>query len=120
MINNRNLLLALLFFSQFSYANDGNDLLKKCSYAINYFDTKVLSHEAEIGICMGFVSGVRDTLTIMTQDHPSIKVCFPEENIDTQKSVRVVYKYLKSNPNSLSKNDTLLVIKAFKESYPCK
>ena len=46
MINIRNLLLPLLFVSQLSYGNDGNDLLKKCSYAVDIFKTRDLSHEA--------------------------------------------------------------------------
>jgi hypothetical protein len=119
MINIRNLLLPLLFVSQLSYGNDGNDLLKKCSYAVDIFKTRDLSHEAEGLFCMAFVSGVRDTLTIMTLDHSSIKVCFPKNGINTEHSVKLVHKYLKLNPNDLGENDALLVIKAFAKSYPC-
>jgi len=109
----------LLILSSTSYA-DGNKLLEQCLVAERYYDNKEVPYDfMDLGVCMGFVQGVRNTIQAMSSNS-SIKVCIPKGGITNEQATRIVTSYLKKNPASLHEHEVLLTIKAFTDAYPCK
>lgn len=111
-------IVALMLFSSSLYA-DGNKLLVQCIAAEKFLDTKELQNEFGIGVCLGLVQGVRNTMQFMGNDG-SIKVCLPENGIDNGQATRIVVSYLRKNPASLHENEVVLTMLAFIDAYPCK
>lgn len=110
--------LVLMLFSSSVYA-DGNKLLEQCISTERYIDTGEIKNEFDIGMCLGLVQGVRNTMQIMGSDS-STKVCFPDNGIDNGQATRIVVAYLKKNPASLHEHEVLLTMLAFADAYPCK
>lgn len=116
----RKFVLVVVWFllsSPQSYA-DGNKLLEQCIAVERFLDTKAVGDELNIGICLGLVQGVRNTMLYMGNEG-QIKACFPEKGIDNGQATKVVVKYLKNNPALLHEDEVLLIILAFLEAYPC-
>lgn len=111
-------IVALMIFSSSIYA-DGNKLLEQCIAAERFLDTREIQNEFGIGMCLGLVQGVRNTMQILGNDS-SIKACLPENGIDNGQATRVVVSYLKKNPASLHENEVFLTMLAFIDAYPCK
>jgi len=108
------LLLASIFPAQL-WA-DGNELLKQCVAAEKVLEGGDLRVPLDVGLCLGMVIGVRDTMSIMTLNNEKIKVCFPKGGITNGQSIRIVSHYLKNNLSELHENEILLAMQA----YPCK
>jgi len=68
-----------------------------------------------MGYCAGLVRGVVDT----AHNNLDGKVCLPE-NTNTPQVVWAVVQYLNSNPLSLSDQDTMLVLRAVQNAFPCR
>ncbi|WP_148864038.1 Rap1a/Tai family immunity protein [Marinobacter fonticola] len=118
----RNLNLAAMaiiffFFSTFAQA-DGNRLLEQCLSAERFLDTKNVQSPFNVGVCMGMVQGVRNTMQLMGSS--SSIVCFPEGGIDNGQAIRIVTSFLRDNPAKLHYPETLLAMTAFQEAYPCE
>lgn len=107
-----------MLFSSSIYA-DGNKLLERCIAAEKYLDTQEIQNQFGIGMCLGLVQGVRNTMQIMGNDG-SIKACLPESGIDNGQATRIVVSYLRKNPASLHENEVVLTMLAFIDAYPCK
>ena len=106
-----------LLLSPQSYA-DGNKLLEQCISVERFLDSKTVGDQLHIGICMGLVQGVRNTMLYMGNEG-EIKACFPEKGIDNGQATRIVVNYLKKNPALLHEDEVLLIMAAFIEAYPC-
>lgn len=111
-------IVVLMLFSSSSYA-DGNKLLEQCIATEKFLDTQEIQNELGIGVCIGLVQGVRNTMQFMGNDG-SIKVCMPENGIDNGQATRIVVSYLRKNPASLHENEVVLTMLAFIDAYPCK
>ncbi len=111
-------IVALMLFSSSIYA-DGNKLLEQCIAAEKFLDTQEIHNEVGIGMCLGLVQGVRNTMQFMGNDG-SIKVCLPANGIDNGQATRIVVSYLRKNPASLHENEVVLTMLAFVDAYPCK
>lgn len=102
---------------------DGNQLLQECQEAERYLDSREVRNELAIGHCFGLLEGIKHTLVLL-EDHPTIKVCWPQTErsvvISNRQAVRVVLSYLRKNSARLHEHEVVLSILAFKEAYPCK
>ena len=110
-------IVGLVLFSSSIHA-DGNKLLEQCIAAERFFDTQEIQNEFRIGMCLGLVQGVRNTMQVMGNDG-SIKVCLPENGIDNEQASRIVVSYLEKNPASLHEDEVVLTMLAFIDAYPC-
>jgi len=127
---NRNILilaLILIFYPAFANGefknHDGNDLIVRCKALIAVVDKhdKVdFEDMANANFCLGIIRGVLymhqiDTVTLKSQK----LFCVPKEVIVGQLA-RVVVKFLKDNPAILHEPETVLIVKALKNAFPCK
>ena len=113
----KKLLLIILLLPSIGFAADngsGNKLLEQCSYADALINGKKI--DADLGedyafLCLGYVSGVYDTLFRSNQ------VCGPNEANWNQ--ARAVYSYLIENPERLYFDRYVLTKIALKKEYSC-
>ena len=102
-------------------AADGNEILKRCNEAVkaqekNYRET---DKQDEVGYCLGLISGVMSEHLVLEKYRNQPRMfCIPEKT-ETIEIMKKFVKYLETNPKILKHNDTLLLIKALKEAYPC-
>ena len=129
------LILALILISYPSFANgeakksDGNELLKFCNMAIAIIENNVdkinslrlLEASGGAGYCVGVIKGIGDMHNIYTVwfKIQNRIFCVPEE-VNIEQQARVVIKFLKDNPAILHEHNTILIVKALKNAYPCK
>lgn len=103
----------------------GVKLLEECQTAAKNFDNAP-ANEAAGGIhCLGYLSGVDDTLTLWRENNAaSIKgnaqppACIPSATM--LELAKVVVKYLNDHPNQLHKSYSELVVLALSDAYPCQ
>jgi len=121
------LLLIILLLPSFSYAGDGNELLSNCTKACKASDGEDVSSSNYFGMgtCMGTIRGVIDAgeiINISAESRGYTKqnlYCVPVE-MSTVQATRVVVEYLKAHPEELDRQDTVLIVWALKEAFPCK
>lgn len=102
-------------------ASDGNDLVKGCSDVVRSMDGLKARNLYAAGSCLGLVSGVMDTLTIVDDSlPPKEKICYPSQGIPYGQAVRVVLKYLNDHPSDLHQNASVLTADALRTAYSCK
>jgi hypothetical protein len=92
--------------------SDGNTLLPYCKAALDSIDNNTWEdrHQAfSLGFCLGLVEGV---------GFASVRVC-PPKGVKVSQEMRVVVKYLESNPELLNFNEGLLVQAALSKAFPC-
>lgn len=110
------------------HVTDGNALLRNCSVLIkaNSQDAVSATDALYSGECVGLVRGIANVMTIWAavdrvrgaKANP-IHGCVPD-GVKPLQLVRIVVKYLNSYPARLSQPDSLLVIRALADAYPCK
>jgi hypothetical protein len=98
-------------------AADGNQLLLQCQTLIRAMESQGPANY-DTGHCMGVVQAVTDMLVLYQDKLPS-KFCVPS-NVTYGQGVRIVAKYLQENPKLLNNQDTVLVLAAYSDAYPCK
>lgn len=101
---------------------DGNQLLKHCQVAVRNMDAGV-SGNYDTGMCFGMVQGVTESILILNDSlTKDFKLCLPvgSEGVSRGQSVKIVTKFLKDNPKLLNEHDSLLIMMAYKQAYPCK
>ncbi len=105
----------LLILPLTGYA-DGNALLTKCSSAISIQDNDGNYDDLlGAGICIGLVQGVSEMLT----DGNTWGVCL-HDGVKKSQMIRVVTQYLRDNPKYLHYSETILVLIAFEDAWPCQ
>ena len=108
--------------------NDGNHLLEQCKVAIE--NDMVARHTMEVGICMGYLWGFRDAVTIRdttvaltvgkTGKIPIEKTyCLPASGISNAQAARIVVNYLEHNPQLLHLHRALVTMAALSNAFPC-
>jgi hypothetical protein len=116
--------LVLCFLSSHAYAdNDGNSLLLACKASVDFLDEQKIEmkHPHSVGQCLGLISGLRDMHDYFQTGLLEIiqpVFCVPGE-VNSGQLARVLVKYLKENPTELHKRDTLLILMAFIDGFPC-
>lgn len=102
---------------------DGNALLLQCQDAVNAVDTNQAVNNISIGLCLGLVAGVRDTMHVYnklsTTVPEALRACFPDK-VTNEQSAQIVVKYLQDNPEKLNASYLPLVVAALSDAYPCE
>lgn len=102
--------------------DDGNSLLADCNSAIRALDNRVTPSRAEalgIGRCFGLIQGIKDLNTLYrVKDEGSAFFCPPDE-VTLGQAARIIIKYMRDNPNKLHMPDSILIIAALEDAYPC-
>lgn len=113
--------LAALMTSGIAMA-DGSELLRQCQIAVRNMDAGV-GGNYDTGMCFGKIQGVTESILILNNSLPKdLKFCMPtgDDGVSHGQSVRIVNKFLRDNPALLNEHDSLLVMMAYKQAYPCK
>ena len=98
------------------FGPNGNTLIVPCKAAVQKIDspdwqgTKQEAYDS--GFCMGFVSGIADTM------NEEEGVDFSDSAITRDQLIRVVQKYLEDHPEQLSKPASWLVRLALVKAFP--
>lgn len=115
--------VGLMSFCANAYASDGNDLLSDCSAVEAFMDSRDLPEGAQlsIGLCFGIIEGIKSITRLAEMEGLStvLNVCFPEASIANGQAARVVLSYLRKNPKDLHIDRSLLVLRAYRDAYPC-
>lgn len=97
---------------------NGNLLLQACSPLIQSMDTiGQAPNTFEAGYCLGIVGAIVDISNSSTE--AVYHSCLPK-GMTAGQGVRIVTKYLQSNPDKLHILDSALVFLALKDAFPCK
>lgn len=107
--------------------NDGNALARECGAAISQADGGPVDPErdemergSDMGQCLGLVTGVWHTHMIMVDDFGGREAFCATETISAGRMARIVDAYLKENPAELTMWDTVLILRAFVNAFPCR
>ncbi|MFJ3486339.1 Rap1a/Tai family immunity protein [Pseudomonas sp. NPDC090202] len=100
---------------------DGNKLLLECQDGIQSMSGGVAKNPVGIGHCVGVLQATIDTLDLFHEagDVPKL-VCVPEGGIPMIQSMRIVVQSLEEHPQSLHLNESVLVVAALKNAFPCR
>lgn len=100
---------------------DGNKLLLECQDGISSMSGGVAKNPVGIGHCVGVLQATIDTLDLVHEAAGTPKlVCVPEGGIPMIQSMRVVVQSLEEHPQSLHLNESVLVVSALKNAFPCR
>lgn len=118
----RAVFLLLLIIASPLIKADGNRLLDNCQSAEKFMDKSGAINDVEAikaGVCIGLIDGTLNTVHILNEVlEPKYRTCWSKEGTNGQ-AVRVVLKFLRNNPETLHNDDTVLVILAYNNAYPC-
>ena len=116
-----------------SNVNDGQALQRECRSAIDAADTgpttnsgsgtgpdDLLERGSDMGQCLGLVSGVWHTHMIMVDEFGSPEAFCPTKSISAGQMARIVDAYLAVHSAELQLWDTVLIMRAFVDEYPCR
>lgn len=100
---------------------DGNKLLLECQDGINGMSGGAAKNPLGIGHCVGVLQATIDTLDLVHEagGTPEL-VCVPEGGIPMIQSMRIVVQSLEEHPQSLHLNESVLVVSALKNAFPCR
>ncbi|MCE2543553.1 MAG: hypothetical protein J4F30_09000 [Acidobacteria bacterium] len=106
--------------------NDGNALARECGAAINQADGGPVDPErdemergSDMGQCLGLVTGVWHTHMIMVDDFGGREAFCATEQVSAGRMARIVDAYLQTHPAELDSWDTVLIMRAFVDAFPC-
>ena len=107
-----------------TYADDGNELISECSAVEEFMDSNEFPEGKEMsaGICLGLIEGIKSMTHIakLAGNEGILSVCWPNDTTITNgQAVRVVLSYLRKNPKDLHIERSYLVLKAYRDTYPC-
>tara|TARA_R110002072_G_scaffold41331_1_gene116232 strand:+ start:581 stop:970 length:390 start_codon:yes stop_codon:yes gene_type:complete len=116
--------VGLMSFCANTHATDGNRLLSNCSIVEAYMDSKEFpkSRGIDMGTCLGFIEGIKImTAYAHSEGHTGmLNVCWPNDTAITNgQAVRVVLSFLRKNPKELHSDQSVLVLLAYHDAYPC-
>ena len=106
--------------------NDGNALARECGAAINQADGGAVDPDraemergSDMGQCLGLVTGVWHTHMIMVDDFGGREAFCATEQVSAGRMARIVDAYLQTHPAELESWDTVLILRAFVDAFPC-
>ena len=107
--------------------NDGNALARECGAAISQADggpvdttREEMERGSDMGQCLGLVTGVWHTHMIMVDDFGGREAFCATETVSAGRMARIVDAYLKAHPAELESWDTVLILRAFVDAFPCR
>lgn len=103
-------------FAGEAMAYDGNSLLRVCKKYID--DPPISANALDIGMCMGYVTGVMETGSHMQSAGAKATYCMPDE-VEIQQLARIVVKYLEEHPADLHYKAAAAVLFSFIDAFPC-
>lgn len=115
----------ILFVVVVSVANaspDGEQILQGCSAVIRQQQGKDISPDETIAalFCLGYVSGVTDMIGLFPPEKDGKKLlCVPPSGISNDQAIRIVVKWLSSNPESLHQTARTEIFLALVKAFPC-
>ncbi len=115
------------------FAIDGKTLLESCAAAVQKMDGKTRVSGVRVGYCYGYVQGLidmnifyngyvqnlMDINTLYNGSGITSLFCLPQ-TISNGEGARIVFDYLRSNPERLRDYGGVLAIEAFMEAFPCE
>jgi len=118
------LLLSASLPSAAAESKNGVELLKKCASVLRHIDREEKLSPLSMmdsAFCVGLIQGVSNTNAFYAAD-PKFKpyMCMPEKGVNNEQGARIVVKFLTERPEKLHMNDTLLVIVALRDAFPCE
>ena len=108
--------------------NDGQALMRECGEAINQRDNEgrgsigtrdEMERGSDMGQCLGLVNGVWFTHLLMVDEFGSREAFCADQTISAGQMARIVYAYLQDHPAELEMWDTVLILRAFANEFPC-
>ena len=105
--------------------NDGDALQRECSTALRAADNNPEADRdpvelgSDMGQCLGLVTGVWHTHMMMVDEFDSLSAFCPTASISAGEMAGIVNRYLQTHPGELDQWDTVLILRAFIETYPC-
>lgn len=117
--------------------NDGQALQRECATALRMAETEPpvdgetptdgdessavdpVEQGYDIGQCLGLVSAVWHTHMMMVDEFDGRAAFCPSVTISSGEMARIVDLYLQAHPAELTDWDTVLVLRAFIDAYPC-
>jgi len=95
-------------------SGSGNGLLPQCQAAVDALtdDAKFAAASYDIGYCTGLIHGISDVLE-------SLGTVCPGDGVTGAQRTRVVVKFLNDHPARLNDRDTILVMDALRQAWPC-
>ena len=110
-----------------SNVNDGHALARECGAAINQADggpvdpdSDEMERGSDMGQCLGLVTGVWHTHMIMVDDFGGREAFCATEVVSAGTMARIVDAYLQEHPEELPLWDTVLIMRAFVDAFPCR
>ena len=112
--------------------NDGQALQRECQTALDVADnglsangasgaqTDDLGRGSDMGQCLGLVSGVWHTHMVMVDELGSPEAFCATESIPSGQMARLVDSYLDEHPADLQLWDTVVILRAFVDAFPCR
>lgn len=108
--------------------NDGEALKRECGEAINQADhggegsigtRDEMTRGSDMGQCLGLVTGVWHTHMMMVDDFGSREAFCADQTVSAGQMARIVAAYLEEHPEELKMWDTVLILRAFVDAFPC-
>lgn len=113
--------IALGVYTQTMAVSDGNSLIVECTDTVRALNGQQPNSSIGAASCLGLVTGVMDTLTIVNDSMPrKEQICFPPQGIQYGQGVRIVLQYLTTHPAHLQKRGVLLAVVALQDAFPCQ
>lgn len=103
-------------------APDGAQILQGCSAVIRQQEGKDLSPDETFSalFCLGYVSGVTDMVGLFPPQKDGKKlICVPPSGISNDQAIRIVVKWLSSNPETLHQTARTEIFLALAKAFPC-
>lgn len=102
-------------------AGTGNELLENCKKTLRIVDGESTRDADTVPArrCVDLIHTVMETTFIHASQLGKGLFCTPP-GVSTEQAVRIVVKYLTSNPESLHQTDSVLVVEAMKPAFPCQ
>ena len=99
-------------------AYSGSDYLTACNLFLRARRGEAASSATlNIGICMGYTSGVLETAEVFGSLGTRLS-CVPEA-AENEQIIRVIVKYLEDNPQNLHRRAASLIQLALLQAFPC-
>jgi hypothetical protein len=122
-------LIALLLFSNTSFASTGNELLSDCNQLTEWAHSRDVGKQAlptfEASRCQGLIIGTVKTAMMInnladTFNYPKHELFCVPPTATTRQATKVIIKFLEEHPEMLHEDESMLIAIAFRNSFPCK
>lgn len=114
-------LLSLSLCWSASTQADGKLLQKYCSAVPEFQQNPVnFNRGRDLGYCLGLLKGIREMNHFYELKSPKqAYFCLNGTSLTNQRAAQLVLDYLQQHPEHLERNDSVVVIQAFRSAFPC-